>query len=99
MKILILLSYVLGIFSIPQIHQVHQDRTEYPIDLLLEDLSIRNIPITSEDHRFFNITELPCEICPSTQQCVIREVKNCQEWQFPYNFIWKCTGIILSKKH
>ena len=46
MKIWILLSYVLGIFSIPQIHQVHQDRTEYPIDLLLEDLSIRNIPIT-----------------------------------------------------
>ena len=96
MKILILLSYVLGIFSIPQIHQ---ERTEYPIDLLLEDLAMKNIPITSEDNIISNITELPCEICPSTQQCVGREVKNCQEWQFPYNFIWQGMGIILPKKH
>jgi hypothetical protein len=100
MKLLILLSQVFSVFSIPIVPE------KLPVNVLLTGLAYKPLP---DDIRYVpvpqpigvNQDEGGCCIscgyswCPSTNICVRPWETYCQELDFPYNALYKGSGIIM----
>ena len=60
-------------------------------------LSIPNLKEEPVDILLEGLAERACKYCPSLKECVSQEIY-CQEFQFPYNYLYYGSGIIVPQK-
>lgn len=74
------------LFGIPVILSIPTPPEEKPIDILLEGLASKNIESAGYSY------------CPSLDECVRPWEVYCKEFDFPYNVLYKGSGIIIPDK-
>lgn len=84
----ICLIYLSVVSAIPIIETVNNDHSEMIVDKVLEGLSIH----TDE---YGCAISCGYEWCPSLDMCIRSWETYCKELQFPYNALWKGSGIIV----
>ena len=80
------------LFGLPAIMSIPLPAKEPPVDILLEGLAI---------HKDEGDCCISCgyNYCPSLDTCVRSWETYCQEFDFPYNALYKGAGIILPPKN
>ena len=77
------------LFGIPAILSIPiQPTEEQPVDILLEGLAAKDSCCTSCGYSY----------CPSLDDCVRPWETYCKEFDFPYNVLYKGSGIIIPDK-
>lgn len=76
------------LFGIPVILSIPTPPEEKPIDVLLVGLASKNNCIESAGYSY----------CPSLEECVRPWEVYCKEFDFPYNVLYKGSGIIIPDK-
>jgi hypothetical protein len=76
------------LFGIPIVLSIPTPPTEQPIDILLEALATKHSCCEDCGYRY----------CPSLDNCIRPWETYCQEFDFPYNLLYKSSGIILPGK-
>jgi hypothetical protein len=87
-KNIIKLFFIGSVLSIP-LTEVKED---IPIDILLDGLAIHT-------DKYGCCSSCGYEYCPSLDNCVRSWETYCQEFQFPYNALWKGAGIIVNNTY
>ena len=80
------------LFGIPIVLSIPiQPTEEIPVDILLEGLAVH-----TDEHNC--CTSCGYSYCPSLDDCVRPWETYCKEFDFPYNVLYKGSGIIIPDK-